>query len=293
MSSAGYLKPLGGLLIVSMLLVSGFQVTRSLVASWPTWLFPSASHRTRQPTSRPPRSPPHIEAHLAGLTPPVAAKDAPIVISPCQEISASIVTESSDPTWSSAVLKTATEARGRSHRVGDIVAGWKLELVGYNARASSPAVWFSKGRQVCRLDLFSQGAAPVSATSGKMAAATRKGPSAMEGRVRRVSEREVEVDRSVVNWILEDPSTLMGDVRVTPERRDGDSIGLRLVHLGVSGILPTLGLRPGDVVRGVNGFNLANPAQALEAYARLRTASRLELRLLRGGRELTLEYDIR
>jgi len=292
MSLSGYLKPVCGLVIVGMLLVNGIQVAKGITALLTTRLFPSSAAGGQPPTSASAPSPHHIESRLGLMPTAPLPKPAPIVVSPCQELSASIVTESSDPTWSSAVLRTATDARGRSHRVGDTVAGWKLELIGYNARASTPALWFSKGQQVCRLDLFAQGAVPVNAGSAT-APAARKGPREMEGRVRQVGEREFQIDRGVVDWILQDPSALMKDVRVMPERRDGLSVGLRLVRLGVSGILPTIGLRQGDVIRGVNGFNLANPEQALEAYARLRTAPRLELRLLRDGRELTLDYDIR
>ena len=53
-----------------------------------------------------------------------------------------------------------------------------------------------------------------------------------------------------------------------------------------------LGIRDGDRVESINGFNLANPEKALEAYAPLRTASTLSVKLTRQGRPLSIDYRI-
>jgi general secretion pathway protein C len=54
-----------------------------------------------------------------------------------------------------------------------------------------------------------------------------------------------------------------------------------------------LGLRSGDELISVNDFKLADPEQALNAYARLRTAERLRLAVSRGGARAELVYFIR
>jgi general secretion pathway protein C len=58
-------------------------------------------------------------------------------------------------------------------------------------------------------------------------------------------------------------------------------------------LLATLGMEDGDRLETINGFDLTNPEQALEAYARLRTAERLILRVHRRGRPVELEVHVR
>ena len=59
------------------------------------------------------------------------------------------------------------------------------------------------------------------------------------------------------------------------------------------GLLGTLGLQNGDRLEAINGFTMASPEKALEAYARLRTASNLNVKLNRRGAPATIDYRIK
>jgi general secretion pathway protein C len=62
----------------------------------------------------------------------------------------------------------------------------------------------------------------------------------------------------------------------------------------VQGSLPDLlGLRSGDELLSVNGFQIANPSEALLAYARLRHADHLQLAIERAGKRTEIHYFIR
>lgn len=52
------------------------------------------------------------------------------------------------------------------------------------------------------------------------------------------------------------------------------------------------GVRHGNAESTINGFSLASPEQALTAYARLRTATRLSVQLSRGGKPVQLDLNI-
>jgi general secretion pathway protein C len=54
-----------------------------------------------------------------------------------------------------------------------------------------------------------------------------------------------------------------------------------------------LGLENGDALESINGFEIANPEKALEAYARLRSAERLTMSLTRKGRHMNLDYIVK
>jgi len=73
----------------------------------------------------------------------------------------------------------------------------------------------------------------------------------------------------------------------------GPSGGLRLGRVAPGSLPEALGLRTGDELISVNDFKLADPEQALNAYARLRTAQRLQLAVSRGGDRAELVYFIR
>lgn len=88
------------------------------------------------------------------------------------------------------------------------------------------------------------------------------------------------------------PLSLLRSVRVVPETADGKVVGLRLFGIRPTSLLGTLGLRNGDRLESINGFEVGNPEKALEAYARLRTAPRLHLSLQRSGHPLELDLNI-
>lgn len=73
----------------------------------------------------------------------------------------------------------------------------------------------------------------------------------------------------------------------------GPAGGLRLGRVAPGSLPDALGLHSGDELISVNDFKLADPEQALNAYARLRTASRLQLAVSRGGARAELVYFIR
>ena len=57
-------------------------------------------------------------------------------------------------------------------------------------------------------------------------------------------------------------------------------------------LLATLGLKSGDRLETINGFSVANPEQALQAYARLRTAEHLRVRVVRAAQPLGIDLHI-
>ena len=68
-------------------------------------------------------------------------------------------------------------------------------------------------------------------------------------------------------------------------------------YRGLFGIRPDtllgkLGLQNGDRLEAINGFEMASPEKALEAYARLRTADSLAVKVTRRGAPVTIDFKI-
>jgi general secretion pathway protein C len=231
----------------------------------------------------------------------------PLAAGACDGIAAFIITESLDPLWSVAALQGAGEPRPRMRRVGDDVAGKKIEFIGYNPLEDSPAVWLSGAGALCQVVLFrtqqvpppaAPGAgAPTAPTPAPATPPPSRGaspvPPEIAAKIQKVSDTEFSIDRSVIDGILERQAELMKSARIVPEQKDGKVLGVRLFGIRPDTLLGTLGLQNGDRLETINGFNMASPEKALEAYARLRTASNLNVKVNRRGQPVSIDYRIK
>ena len=199
----------------------------------------------------------------------------------CEGIQALIVTESKDdPGWSLTTLRWAGEEHGRLRRVGDAVGGKQVAFIGYNPRQLVPAVWLTGEGTACQSPLF-RPPAPAPARVP-----------VTDSRIDRRGDGQLRVDRTLADETLQDPKAALRSVRVVPEMKDGAIIGLRLFGIRPKSLLASLGLQNGDRLESINGFSLTSPEKALEAYARLTTASELRVRLNRGGKPVEISVTI-
>jgi len=226
----------------------------------------------------------------------------PLTAPVCDAPTVFIVTESHDPLWSVAALQAPGEPRPRMHRVGDDVGGKKVEFIGYNPRENTPAVWLSSGTTLCQAMLFKTQptlpAAPAPAAAAPPPPPPPSGgpnpvPADIASKIQKISDTEFNIDRSVVDKILENQAELMKSARIVPETKDGKVLGIRLFGIRPETLLGTLGLQNGDRLESINGFNMGSPEKALEAYARLRTASQLDVTVNRRGAPVAIVHHIK
>src|SRR6185369_3449655 len=108
-------------------------------------------------------------------------------------------------------------------------------------------------------------------------------PPDMAKGIQKISATEYNIDRGVVDKILENQADLMRQARIVPEQENGRVVGIRMYGIRPETLLGTLGMQNGDRLQTINGFEMGSPEKALEAYARLRTADKLTVTLNRGG----------
>jgi general secretion pathway protein C len=249
---------------------------------------------------------PDAPAKTLDLSDPLSAPE-------CADVVLNIVSESVDPEWSLAQLKGPGDADASTRRVGDEVGKLKVAYIGFNAMKASPAVWLVGDDSVCQALIWSDkkegGASGEAAPAAPVASAapaedadsksrrSRRGapavPAEIADKIQKVSETEFQVDRSVIDNILENQATLMRSARIVPEQKDGKTVGIRLFGIRQDTLLGTLGMQNGDRLEKINGFDMASPEKALEAYARLRTAESLNVQLTRRGQSLNIDYKIK
>jgi general secretion pathway protein C len=242
----------------------------------------------------------HVTGPISSVAAPAGTEEEPPDVGPtdpfsapdCDGVKVLIIAASSDPDWSFAALETQQE-KGKSflRRRGGEVGGKKVEFVGWDR------VWLSSGpRQLCQTQMFKPPTASTAPTasavptsipgSGGLDPAYAKG-------IQKKSATEYDVDRGVVDKILENQAELMRQARIVPEQENGKVVGIRLFGVRPDTLLGVLGMENGDRLEKINGFDMTSPEKALEAYARLRTADHLTISVNRKGQETNLDYNIK
>lgn len=243
--------------------------------------------------------------------PPVAEKkeekisfDDPLTVPACSGVTVFILSESDDPLWSFASIQGDGDSGPKLRRVGDTVGSRKVAFIGFNPMNASPTVWL-EGSDLCQSSLFGDEAVappkpPEEKPDEEKAAAPKpanKGAAKMDpeigSKIKKISDTEIEIDRSAVDKILADQAQLMRSARIVPEQKDGKTVGIRLFGVRPDTLLGALGLKNGDRLEQINGFDMGSPEKALEAYARLRTADSLKLTLNRRGQPTTIDIKIK
>jgi len=92
--------------------------------------------------------------------------------------------------------------------------------------------------------------------------------------------------------ILRNPTSFGKYAIPVPYNENGKLRGYKLQPQGDNSLFDTVGLEPNDVVIGVNGVELNNPARGLKALRSLQSAKSIDLTILRNGAEMPLHFDI-
>ncbi len=116
---------------------------------------------------------------------------------------------------------------------------------------------------------------------------------ALDAGITRVDDSTFAIDRALVDRLLANPMAVSKGARLVPSVKNGVPNGFKIYAVRPTSIYARLGLVNGDTIHAVNGHALASVDEALEVYAKVRTADHLELDVTRRGRPVTLRYTIK
>jgi general secretion pathway protein C len=211
----------------------------------------------------------------------------------CDVAKVLLITQSEDPDWSFAAI-AGSDGKATLRRRGDDVGGHTVYFIGWDR------VWLTQGSSRCQMKIHEQGevkkgpapaasaSAPTPATKGG-----KKVPAEIASKIHKISDTQFDVERSVVDQILENQADLMRSARIVPEKEGDKVVGIRLFGVRPDSLLGTLGLENGDRLQSINGFEMSDPQKALEAYARLRTADKLQVSVNRRGKPMNIDFNIK
>jgi general secretion pathway protein C len=101
------------------------------------------------------------------------------------------------------------------------------------------------------------------------------------------------IDQRALNAALDNISQAMTDARLLPSQKDGKVEGFRASEVKSTGVFAMIGIKNGDVLLRLNDFPIDSPDKALQSFIALKGQSRLKLDMIRDGRPVTFNYDIR
>jgi general secretion pathway protein C len=115
----------------------------------------------------------------------------------------------------------------------------------------------------------------------------------LDAGIKQLSEDSYEIDRDLVNKLLANPMSVAQGARIVPSVKDGKPNGFKLYAIRPNSVYAKIGLRNGDTIHAINGFELTTPDKALEVYTKVREASNLSVSVIRRGKPTTMNYNIR
>lgn len=111
--------------------------------------------------------------------------------------------------------------------------------------------------------------------------------------VRMVGEGSYVIEQRALHQILDNSNRIMTDARLSPHMVGNKQEGFVLNQIKKNGLYDSLGLEAGDVLLGINNYNITNPVNVLQAFTALRGMDRIQLYIIRGGENIAMTYQIR
>lgn len=100
------------------------------------------------------------------------------------------------------------------------------------------------------------------------------------------------VDRKEVDKVMENFNEVLTQARCVPNFEGGKAAGYRCFQIEPGSIYDKLGMKDNDVICGINGQAVNDPATAFNMLSTIKTARNIELCINRGGQVMNMQYDI-
>lgn len=232
----------------------------------------------------------------AGEKPVASLSGDPYEDSACTGVRASLVTATDDPAWSFAAISSSDGEKMR--RIGDKIGTQTVVHIGYYESPnleSTPRVWLQDAGARCIVPVTGpeptkKPETPVSEPKSKKAKEKAKLEAEVKSKITKLGDGSFEVDRSGVELIMQHYAKLAGSIRA---RGAKDGSGIRLSGIKGDSILGELGMQNGDMLTGINGFDMTDPEKAVDAYAKLRKAGKLDISMTRDGSPVNIKIQIK
>lgn len=129
--------------------------------------------------------------------------------------------------------------------------------------------------------------------ANKVADAGKGDPGGLGDSIRKIGENKFEIDAKEIQAALDNMDKVTSSARIVPSYENGNPAGFKIFRIKADSFYNKLGLRNGDVIRKINGFDINSTEKAMQMFTILRTEKSLQIELARRGQNMTMDYTIR
>jgi general secretion pathway protein C len=201
------------------------------------------------------------------------------------EITAVGVVTGARPESGVAILRCA--GRTRVVRVGEQVFGARLVSVGAD-RVTLEAAGLATELRLSGAGVPAAARPPVAG-----AALPETAPALVAAPGEPVALERTLVRGDVERRLAAEIPRILGETALRPVSEDGRVTGLQLVRVAQGTLLTELGLRPGDVLKEINGTPTDSLPALMGLWSRLQGETSLRASVVRDGRPLELSVNLR
>ena len=105
--------------------------------------------------------------------------------------------------------------------------------------------------------------------------------------ISKIGENEYEISRDMLEDVLGDPTQIVQEARVIPQKD-----GLRFFGIRSNSIFWKIGIKNGDTLHQINNVDLNDVERALGVFEELRGESNFTIQYTRAGQKYTNEYTV-
>jgi len=103
----------------------------------------------------------------------------------------------------------------------------------------------------------------------------------------------IQIDKRFIEEKTADIGTILKDVLLVPEIKNGQTIGFRFKYIKPNSLLYKLGLRSGDLIISVNNMPVKTAEEAFKIYNIIRNEKYVNVEIERKGQRKVLTYEVR
>lgn len=127
----------------------------------------------------------------------------------------------------------------------------------------------------------------------KVAEGPKGDSSGLGDSIRKIGENKFEIDAKEIQAALDNMDKVTSSARIVPSYENGSPSGFKIFRIKPDSFYNKLGLRNGDVIKKINGFDINSTEKAMQMFTILRTEKSLSIELARRGQNMTMDYTIR
>lgn len=111
--------------------------------------------------------------------------------------------------------------------------------------------------------------------------------------IQEVSQNDFKIEDRVIQNALSDLGTILRDARVMPNLNQGRIDGFKIFAIKPDSLFRKIGLRDGDILQTVNGYEIDGPQKGMELFEQLKNSNDVRMTIKRDGSPIDLNYTIR